>query len=130
MTFLLDWFLAALPILAVLVLMLWLRWGGARAGAVGWIAGLADALPEESVRLFELARDGRVDEAQALYDWLLPLLRLDTVPKFVQLIKLVQAETGLGSEPVRPPRLPLVGAEREEALGLIRDTLATRPPLR
>jgi len=100
---------------------------GVQAGAEGWIAGLADALPEESVRLFELARAGRLDEARALYDWFLPLLRLDTVPKFVQLIKLVQAETGLGSEPVRPPRLPLVGAEREEVLDLIRGALARRP---
>jgi 4-hydroxy-tetrahydrodipicolinate synthase len=100
---------------------------GIQAGAVGWIAGLADALPEESVRLFELARDGRLDEARALYEWFLPLLRLDTVPKFVQLIKLVQAQTGLGSEPVRPPRLPLVGKEREDALALIRDALVRRP---
>ena len=103
---------------------------GVQAGAEGWIAGLADALPDESVRLFDLARAGRIDEARALYDWFLPLLRLDTVPKFVQLIKLVQAQTGLGSEPVRPPRLPLVGPEREEALGLIQDALAKRPPLR
>jgi 4-hydroxy-tetrahydrodipicolinate synthase len=103
---------------------------GIQAGAEGWIAGLADALPEESVRLFELAREGRYDEARTLYEWFLPLLRLDTVPKFVQLIKLVQAETGLGSEPVRPPRLPLVGREREEALALIRDALARRPSLR
>ena len=102
---------------------------GVQAGAEGWIAGLADALPAESVRLFELARAGRLDEARALYDWFLPLLRLDTVPKFVQLIKLVQAETGLGSEPVRPPRLPLVGEERESALAIIREALASRPPL-
>ena len=102
---------------------------GVQAGAEGWIAGLADALPEESVRLFDLARAGRMDEARALYDWFLPLLRLDTVPKFVQLIKLVQAETGLGSEPVRPPRLPLVDAEREETLRLVRDVLARRPSL-
>jgi 4-hydroxy-tetrahydrodipicolinate synthase len=100
---------------------------GVQAGAVGWIAGLADALPEESVRLFELARDGRLDEARKLYEWFLPLLRLDTLPKFVQLIKLVQVETGLGSEPVRPPRLPVVGEEREEVLDLIRKTLARRP---
>jgi dihydrodipicolinate synthase/N-acetylneuraminate lyase len=97
------------------------------AGAVGWIAGLADALPEESVRLFELARAGRQDEAMSLYRWFLPLLRLDTVPKFVQLIKLVQQETGLGSEVVRPPRLTLEGSERQRALGLIRDALARRP---
>jgi 4-hydroxy-tetrahydrodipicolinate synthase len=100
---------------------------GVAAGAVGWIAGLADALPQESVRLFELARTGRQAETRALYDWFLPLLRLDTVPKFVQLIKLVQLETGLGSEAVRPPRLPLEGAERDEALALVRGALARRP---
>jgi 4-hydroxy-tetrahydrodipicolinate synthase len=103
---------------------------GVAAGATGWIAGLADALPEESVRLFELASAGRTAEARALYEWFLPLLRLDTVPKFVQLIKLVQAETGLGSEAVRPPRLPLVGEERERALALVHRALAGRPPLR
>jgi 4-hydroxy-tetrahydrodipicolinate synthase len=102
---------------------------GIAAGAVGWIAGLADALPAESVRLFELTLQGRAVEARALYDWFLPLLRLDTVPKFVQLIKLVQAQTGLGAETVRPPRLPLSGAEREAALGLIAGTLARRPAL-
>jgi 4-hydroxy-tetrahydrodipicolinate synthase len=102
---------------------------GVAAGAVGWIAGLADALPAESVRLFDLARAGKAAEARALYEWFLPLLRLDTVPKFVQLIKLVQAETGLGSETVRPPRLELAGAEREQALRLVRDSLAKRPAL-
>jgi len=102
---------------------------GVQAGAEGWIAGLADALPAESVRLFDLARAGRLDEARALYDWFLPLLRLDTVPKFVQLIKLVQAQTGLGSEPVRPPRLPLVGEEREAALAVITKALDRRPSL-
>jgi 4-hydroxy-tetrahydrodipicolinate synthase len=100
---------------------------GVAAGAVGWIAGLADALPAESVRLFELALAGRTTEARALYDWFLPLLRLDTVPKFVQLIKLVQAQTGLGSEMVRPPRLPLAGAERDTALALIERALERRP---
>jgi 4-hydroxy-tetrahydrodipicolinate synthase len=102
---------------------------GVQAGAVGWIAGLADALPTESVRLFDLAREGKVAEARALYDWFLPLLRLDTAPKFVQLIKLVQQETGLGSETVRPPRLPLEGAEREAVVELVRQALARRPPL-
>ena len=102
---------------------------GLAAGAVGWIAGLADALPAESVRLFELARDGRLQEARALYEWFLPLLRLDTVPKFVQLIKLVQAATGLGSEAVRPPRLLLEGPEREAALRLVQDCLKERPVL-
>ena len=102
---------------------------GIAAGAVGWIAGLADALPAESFRLFELARDGKLQEARALYEWFLPLLRLDTVPKFVQLIKLVQAETGLGSETVRPPRLALAGPEREAALRLIQGCLQQRKAL-
>ena len=102
---------------------------GIQAGAVGWIAGLVDALPAESVRLFELATGGRTEEARRLYDWFLPLLRLDTVPKFVQLIKLVQAEVGMGTATVRPPRLELEGAEREAALSLIRDSLRSRPML-
>jgi 4-hydroxy-tetrahydrodipicolinate synthase len=100
---------------------------GITAGAVGWIAGLVNALPEESVRLFDLAASGKFEEARALYDWFLPLLRLDVVPKFVQLIKLVQQEVGLGSERVRGPRLPLEGRERDEALALIRERLAARP---
>jgi 4-hydroxy-tetrahydrodipicolinate synthase len=95
-------------------------------GASGWIAGLVNALPDESVRLFELASAGRWDEAIALYHWFLPLLRLDTVPKFVQLIKLVQAEVGHGSATVRPPRLELVGDELRDALAVIRGQLATR----
>jgi 4-hydroxy-tetrahydrodipicolinate synthase len=102
---------------------------GIQAGATGWIAGLADALPAESVRLFDLAAAGRVEEARAIYDWFMPLLRLDTVPKFVQLIKLVQQETGLGSETVRPPRLPLASPEREAVLELVRYALARRPAL-
>jgi 1-pyrroline-4-hydroxy-2-carboxylate deaminase len=102
---------------------------GVAAGAVGWIAGLADALPAESVRLFELALAGKHAEARSLYNWFLPLLRLDTVPKFVQLIKLVQVETGLGSEAVRPPRLPLAAAEREATIALVREALAKRPAL-
>ncbi len=100
---------------------------GIAAGAAGWIAGLVNALPAESVRLFDLAVAGRREEARALYEWFLPLLRLDVVPKFVQLIKLVQQECGMGSERVRPPRLPLEGAERGEALAVIRERLARRP---
>lgn len=97
---------------------------GVRMGAEGWIAGLVNALPRESVRLFELAKANRVEETQTLYERFLPLLRLDVVPKFVQLIKLVQAEVGRGSEVVRPPRLELVGEERQGALELIRSQLA------
>jgi dihydrodipicolinate synthase/N-acetylneuraminate lyase len=95
-------------------------------GADGWVAGLVNALPEESVRLFELARAGNAQEAIRLYEWFLPLLRFDTVPKFVQLIKLVQAQVGKGSETVRAPRLPLAGSERDAALAIINEALATR----
>jgi 4-hydroxy-tetrahydrodipicolinate synthase len=96
------------------------------AGASGWIAGLVNALPEESVQLFELASTGRHDEATALYHWFLPLLRMDTVPKFVQLIKLVQSEVGRGSPLVRPPRLVLEGDELRDALAIIRRQLDRR----
>ena len=79
------------------------------------------------MRLFELARDGGYPAAKSLYDWFLPLLRLDTVPKFVQLIKLVQEKAGLGSERVRAPRLVLQGTERSDALRVISHALATYP---
>jgi dihydrodipicolinate synthase/N-acetylneuraminate lyase len=94
------------------------------AGAVGWVAGLVDALPEESLRLYDLAIAGERDQARTLYEWFLPLLRLDTGPKFVQLIKLVQTEVGRGSPRVRPPRLELEGQELRDALALIRACLA------
>jgi 4-hydroxy-tetrahydrodipicolinate synthase len=100
---------------------------GVLAGAVGWIAGLVNALPHESVRLFELAQERDLEQAWKLYRWFLPLLRLDTVPKFVQLIKLAQQQVGLGSEQVRPPRLPLEGEERRASLALIDQVLAERP---
>jgi dihydrodipicolinate synthase/N-acetylneuraminate lyase len=100
---------------------------GVAAGATGWVAGLVNALPDESVMLFEHAIAGRHAEARALYEWFLPLLRLDTVPKFVQLIKLVQEEAGLGSERVRMPRMTLEGAERDMALAVIGERLASRP---
>jgi len=100
---------------------------GLEAGAVGWIAGLVNALPEESMRLCELATAGRTEQARRLYEWFLPLLRLDVAPKFVQLIKLVQAEVGMGSSRVRPPRLEVVGAERDAVLALIRERLSRRP---
>lgn len=100
---------------------------GLSMGAEGWIAGLVNAYPRESVRLFELARDGGYTAARELYEWFLPLLRLDTVAKFVQLIKLVQAQVGMGSEHVRAPRLPVEGAEREAALAVIRHAIAHPP---
>lgn len=98
-------------------------------GAVGWIAGLISALPRESVALFNLARAGESQKAFELYRWFLPLLRLDTVPEFVQLIKLVQAELGTGTETVRPPRQALATEQREATLALIRERMAARPTL-
>ena len=96
-------------------------------GATGWIAGLANALPHESVDLFNFGMNGDRDKAFNLYRWFLPLLRMDTKPNFVQLIKLVQAEVGIGNARVRPPRLELMGDELEQAKKTIRDALRSRP---
>lgn len=97
------------------------------AGGVGWIAGLVNALPRETMALFRYAIQGETQNADSLYRWFLPLLRMDTMPKFVQLIKLVQQECGMGNERVRGPRLVLAGAEREAALETIKAALAERP---
>jgi 1-pyrroline-4-hydroxy-2-carboxylate deaminase len=97
------------------------------AGAVGWIAGLVNAFPKESVELFDLAEQSRTREAFELYKWFLPLLRMDTVPKFVQLVKLVQEEVGMGSQRVRPPRLVLTGTELEDAKAVIASSIANHP---
>jgi dihydrodipicolinate synthase/N-acetylneuraminate lyase len=93
-------------------------------GATGWIAGLANALPRESADLFQSGINGENDKAFELYRWFLPLLRMDTVTNFVQLIKLVQAEAGMGNARVRPPRLELVGDELTRARKIIRDVLS------
>ena len=98
-------------------------------GSEGWIGGLVNAFPEENNALWELATSGQWEAARALYRWYTPLLHLDTKVKLVQYIKLAMQETGLGSEMVRAPRLPLEGAEREEILGIIRRAIATRPAL-
>ena len=100
---------------------------GIAVGATGWVAGLGNALPKESVDLFDLAMNGEHEKAMALYNWFLPLLRLDTVPKFVQLIKLVQQEVGRGNIRVRTPRLGLVGLELKNAKMVIRRVLKNRP---
>lgn len=100
---------------------------GVGAGAVGWIAGLVNAYPAESVRLFELTKAGKRDEAFELYRWFLPLLRMDTVPKFVQLIKWVQEKAGVGSARVRAPRLELHGEELKVATAEFEKALAERP---
>src|SRR5262249_54246364 len=96
-------------------------------GAVGWVSGLGNPFPAEPRLLWDRATAGRYEEALKVYRWYTPLLHLDTHPKLVQYIKLAMAETGMGSETVRAPRLPLAGREREVILTLIRQAIKTRP---
>jgi 4-hydroxy-tetrahydrodipicolinate synthase len=100
---------------------------GIAAGATGWVAGLVNAFPHESVLLFNQAMDGKHKDNFDLYRWFLPLLRMDTVPKFIQLIKLVQQETGVGNARVRAPRLEVAGEELRQAREIIAHALKTRP---
>jgi 4-hydroxy-tetrahydrodipicolinate synthase len=102
---------------------------GIAAGATGWIAGLVNAMPVESVALFNLASQGRIKEAFELYRWFLPLLRMDTVPKFIQLIKFVQQEVGHGNARVRAPRMELVGDELQQAKQVVDLALSNRPSI-
>ena len=105
---------------------------GAAMGATFWITGVGDAFPAYNVKLWDLATAGKIEEAMAIYHWMLPMLRMDTVVKFVQLIKLQQTlATGgkLGNNRVRPPRLELTGAELAEATAVIELALATAPPI-
>jgi len=99
-------------------------------GIDGWVAGAGIAFPAENQYFWELTRAGRWEEARRLYRWFTPLFHLDTHPKFVQYIKLAVQECGLGAEWARPPRLPLVGAERRRVLEIIRHAIANRPRLR
>jgi len=98
-------------------------------GAEGWIAGLVDAFPAETVAIYELQRVGRIQEALQIYRWFLPLLELDIHPKLVQNIKLAEVATGIGTENVRAPRLVLSGKEREHVLSVINNSLKKRPQL-
>ncbi|MBT8268561.1 MAG: dihydrodipicolinate synthase family protein [Bacteroidia bacterium] len=98
-------------------------------GADGWIAGLVCAFPEETVAIYELQRAGRIQEAIDIYRWFMPLLELDIHPKLVQNIKLAEVATGIGTELVRPPRLPLMGDERRRVLEVIKSGLESRPIL-
>ena len=98
-------------------------------GCVGWVAGLVNAFPDETLRVYELAAAKKYSEALALYRWFMPVLHLDVSVKLVQYIKLAQAMTGLGSETVRAPRLPLEGAEREMVMSAVRRAIDTRPKL-
>ena len=98
-------------------------------GADGWVAGLVCAFPKETVAVYKLVKERRIDEVLKIYRWFLPLLELDVHPKLVQYIKLAEQETGIGSEQVRAPRLTLIGEERELILEIIRDGIKTRPRL-
>jgi 1-pyrroline-4-hydroxy-2-carboxylate deaminase len=98
-------------------------------GADGWVAGLVCAFPHETVAIYRLVLEGRHEEALKIYRWFFPLLELDIHPKLVQYIKLAEVETGLGTEHVRAPRLPLIGEERARVLQIIRAALAIRPVL-
>jgi dihydrodipicolinate synthase/N-acetylneuraminate lyase len=98
-------------------------------GADGWVAGLVCAFPRETVAIYRLAIQGRWQEASAIYRWFYPVLHLDVSNKLVQNIKLAQSLTGLGTEFVREPRLPLYGTEREKVLKILQDAMETRPKL-
>lgn len=106
-----------------------LAYGAFLLGAVGWVAGLVDAFPNETVAIYRLIRKGRYEEALRIFNWFMPVLHLDTDVKFVHYIKLAEAMTGLGTEHVRPPRLPLTGEERERISGIIAEAIRTRPIL-
>jgi 4-hydroxy-tetrahydrodipicolinate synthase len=98
-------------------------------GADGWVAGLVDAFPAETVAIYKLAKAGRIEEALKIYRWFFPLLHLDVSTKFIQYIKLAEVYTGLGTEYVREPRLPITGEEREKVEKIIKDALSIRPVL-
>ncbi|WP_342329016.1 dihydrodipicolinate synthase family protein [Pedobacter sp. FW305-3-2-15-E-R2A2] len=98
-------------------------------GAHGWVAGLVDAFPKETVAIFRLIKQNRIPEALTIYRWFLPVLELDIHPKLVQYIKLAETATGIGTETVRAPRLAIKGTERERVLKVINDALANRPQL-
>jgi dihydrodipicolinate synthase/N-acetylneuraminate lyase len=98
-------------------------------GADGWVAGLVDAFPAETVAIYELQKAGRIQEALSIYRWFMPLLELDINPKLVQYIKLASTLTGIGSEYVRAPRLVLEGEERKTILHIIEQGIKTRPTL-
>jgi 4-hydroxy-tetrahydrodipicolinate synthase len=95
-------------------------------GADGWVAGLVNAFPAETVAIYQLTKSGRLDEARKIYSWFMPLLELDIHPQLVQNIKLAEVLTGLGTEHVRSPRRPLEGAERARVTKIIEDALAQR----
>ena len=99
-------------------------------GADGWVAGLVDAFPQETVKIYNLVKENKLEQARVIYRWFMPLLELDIHPKLVQNIKLAETVNGIGSEHVRPPRLPLIGDERLSVLKIINDSIKTRPKIK
>ena len=98
-------------------------------GADGWVAGLVDAFPAETVAIYRLIKAGRIQEAREIYRWFLPILELDINPQLVQNIKLAEVMTGIGTEPVRAPRHILVGEERQRVIKILEEGIANRPTL-
>jgi 1-pyrroline-4-hydroxy-2-carboxylate deaminase len=98
-------------------------------GAHGWVAGLVDAFPAETVAIYRLVKAGQIEQAQKIYRWFLPILELDISPQLVQNIKLAEVMTGIGTEHVRPPRKPLEGKERKRVVAILEEGLKNRPKL-
>lgn len=99
------------------------------AGADGWVAGLVNAFPRETVVIYKLVKAGRIEEALKIYRWFMPLLELDIHPKLVQYIKLAEVATDLGTEYTRAPRLPLIGEERDRVWNIIYEGVSIRPDM-
>lgn len=104
-----------------------LAYEGLALGCDGLLAGVGCTFPRETVALYELMKAGRFDQALPLYQWMTPMLHLDTSTKLVQNLKLIDALAGVGSEHMRRPRLPLIGAERAAVERIVRQALDTRP---
>jgi 4-hydroxy-tetrahydrodipicolinate synthase len=100
---------------------------GLALGAEGWVSGLTNAFPVESLQLYEAVRGGDFDRARAIYRWFMPLLHLDAEHDLVQSIKLAEQIMGRGSERVRPPRLPLTGERRAAVIAMVERARDTRP---
>jgi 4-hydroxy-tetrahydrodipicolinate synthase len=98
-------------------------------GADGWVAGLVDAFPAETVAIYRLVKAGHIAEALAIHRWFLPILELDISPQLVQNIKLAEVMTGIGTEYVRQPRKMLAGSERQRVIDILEKGLANRPVL-
>jgi 1-pyrroline-4-hydroxy-2-carboxylate deaminase len=100
---------------------------GLTLGAKGWVSGLTNAFPVESLLLYDLLRRGELERARQIYRWFMPLLHLDSEHDLVQTIKLAEQIMGRGSERVRPPRLPLSGERRAAVIALIERARDSRP---